>query len=227
MKGVTKIEKGRFMREIDLWNFRLNKLYTEFNRTNNELDIKRKEIDVKNLEFKEADTNLQNAIAETEKQRLQKIDYERSLAGGNEILKNLDSAIELKKAELSKLETRIDIQIEENRAKEEKALRGLKKEQETIQGILSKLNKELSVKPKEIAKLELKSRELENELETKRKELKESNLKLEENQGRIENEDNRITSREAASGEREKQLNFYNKRIQKMATKLNIQLKNI
>ena len=36
-----------------------------------------------------------------------------------------------------------------------------------------------------------------------------------------------VISREASSGEREKQLNFYNTRIQRMARNLNIQIKEI
>lgn len=60
MKGVTKKEKRKFLAEIDIWNLRVTKIYAEFNRVNNELDTKVKELSDKNQKLREVDNELEN-----------------------------------------------------------------------------------------------------------------------------------------------------------------------
>ncbi len=227
MERATKIDKKRFLREVDFLNNKLSEMYAGLNRAMNDLGIVERETDNKQKELHDAVDELNKITIETEKSRKSKEDYDKALVGGNDILLNLNNEIISAQIKLKDLIDNIDSQIEINKIKEQEALKDVREKKRKVLEDLENLNKELSDKSAGNTTLSIENHELEERIKEKKQEFDNFSKEMDRQRKDIEDKNRGLDSRDAYSSEREKKLDFYNKRIQRMATKLNIQLKEI
>lgn len=225
MKGITKEEKKKFLREIDVWNFRINKLYTEFNRVSNDLNLKNEEFGKEDDKLKEADKNYQEVLNETKQLKSDKKNLIEAVSSGKKRMSELFQEEKDQLEVLNKLKTEIDDQIAENKTKEEEALREVKAEIKNEQGGLSTLHESVEKKQEENGNLLKESEALKDESKIEKIELDKSRKERKDNGEFIQSQIGILRGREATVSKRDKQQDFYGKRLQRWAKKLSVQLK--
>jgi chromosome segregation ATPase len=199
----------------------------ELNRKRLELDSVSRELADKESRLKESVNSLVSIENQTELKKREKENYERVLADGNRNISELTEQIELKTGELDKLRSEIDGQIEDNKHRLEDETRQLRENKQKANDdfneavkISAKQNKQKEATIKEVA-------EVKKELEDKRQGYQKLCVEMEVIEKDTKSRNSQAYGSLSHSNEREKKLNFYNVRLQRIAKSMGVQLKEI
>lgn len=224
---LTRVDKIKFNREYDLWLAKITEVNSELNKQRIESDRLSRELADKECKLKESINSLVLIENETLSKKQEKEIYDKVLSDGQGLLSNLKEDIEIKQSELDKLISGIDNQVEDNQQRLELETKELKINKQKVEDELGQINKELVEQKKEKEILEQEVAGFKKDLEKKRQEYKSLSIEMKKIEEDTKQKNAQAHGSLSHSNEREKQLNFYNSRLQRMAKKMGVQLKNI
>ena len=230
MSIFKRVDSATLHRLIDDYEKGIN-VVSELNKNRVELDKVSRELDEKIEKLKQVSDEFTKIESETYVKKLEKESYENVLRSGEGEVVNLDKEIFEKRKVLNDLINNIDVQIEENKKKLESETSELVTQRDDLANKVTAISQDLISQETDYNDKEKEHIKnlfiVTEELKSKESKLEEVNNMISLQIKNIDSRNRAIDSRESNSGEREKKLNFYNARLQKMANKLNVQLKEL